>query len=137
MIHARVPIKRGKMVPEGDYAIDGVPGTTAKIELSFSEVGDQKVTNLPEGKIVLKDRIADTVFQQILLRPEDYDVLAMPNLNGDYMSEALAAQVGGLACHSEQTEGIKLLFLKQLMGRLPNMRIRMRSILALRFFPEQ
>ena len=61
-----------------------------------SESGDKKVTNLPEGKIVLKDRIADAMFQQILLRPEDYDVLAMPNLNGDYMSDALAAQVGGL-----------------------------------------
>ena len=61
-----------------------------------SELGDKKVKNLPEGKIVLKDRIADAMFQQILLRPEDYDVLAMPNLNGDYMSDALAAQVGGL-----------------------------------------
>jgi len=61
-----------------------------------SELGDEKVRNLPEGKIVLKDRIADAMFQQILLRPEDYDVLAMPNLNGDYMSDALAAQVGGL-----------------------------------------
>jgi isocitrate dehydrogenase len=60
------------------------------------ELGDKKVNNLPEGKIVLKDRIADAMFQQILLRPEDYDVLAMPNLNGDYMSDALAAQVGGL-----------------------------------------
>lgn len=47
-------------------------------------------------KILLNDRIADAMFQQILLRPEDYDVLAMPNLNGDYMSDALAAQVGGL-----------------------------------------
>jgi isocitrate dehydrogenase len=61
-----------------------------------SELGDQKGTNLPGGEIVLKDRIADAMFQQILLRPEDYDVLAMPNLNGDYMSDALAAQVGGL-----------------------------------------
>jgi len=61
-----------------------------------SESGDQKGTNRPEGKIVLKDRIADAMFQQILLRPEEYDVLAMPNLNGDYMSDALAAQVGGL-----------------------------------------
>ena len=61
-----------------------------------SELGDQKATNLPKGKIVFKDRIADAMFQQILLRPEDYDVLAMPNLNGDYMSDALAAQVGGL-----------------------------------------
>jgi isocitrate dehydrogenase len=61
-----------------------------------SELGDQGRTHLPEGKIVLKDRIADAMFQQILLRPEEYDVLAMPNLNGDYMSDALAAQVGGL-----------------------------------------
>ena len=50
----------------------------------------------PEGKIVIKDRIADAMFQQILLRPNEYSVLAMPNLNGDYMSDALAAQVGGL-----------------------------------------
>jgi isocitrate dehydrogenase len=61
-----------------------------------SELGDQGRTHLPGGKIVLKDRIADAMFQQILLRPEEYDVLAMPNLNGDYMSDALAAQVGGL-----------------------------------------
>jgi isocitrate dehydrogenase len=51
---------------------------------------------IPEGKIVIKDRIADAMFQQILLRPEEYSVLAMPNLNGDYMSDALAAMVGGL-----------------------------------------
>jgi len=57
---------------------------------------NQRVTNLSEGKIVLKDRIADAMFQQILLRPEEYDVLAMPNLNGDYISDALAAQIGGL-----------------------------------------
>ncbi len=50
----------------------------------------------PEGKVVVKDRIADAMFQQILLRPAEYDVLAMPNLNGDYMSDALAAMVGGL-----------------------------------------
>ncbi|MCF8128133.1 MAG: NADP-dependent isocitrate dehydrogenase, partial [Deltaproteobacteria bacterium] len=50
----------------------------------------------PDGKIVIKDRIADAMFQQILLRPEEYDVLATPNLNGDYLSDAAAAQVGGL-----------------------------------------
>jgi isocitrate dehydrogenase len=61
-----------------------------------SELSDQRRARLPQGKIVLKDRIADAMFQQILLRPEEYDVLAMPNLNGDYMSDALAAQVGGL-----------------------------------------
>lgn len=50
----------------------------------------------PAGKIVVKDRIADNMFQQCLLRPEEYDVVALPNLNGDYISDALAAQVGGL-----------------------------------------
>jgi isocitrate dehydrogenase len=48
------------------------------------------------GKIVIKDRIADSLFQQILLRPAEYDVLATTNLNGDYISDACAAQVGGL-----------------------------------------
>ena len=50
----------------------------------------------PAGRVVIKDRIADAMFQQILLRPAEYDVLAMPNLNGDYISDALAAMAGGL-----------------------------------------
>jgi isocitrate dehydrogenase len=50
----------------------------------------------PEGKVVLKDRIADMLFQQVLLRPDEFSVIATPNLNGDYISDALAAQVGGL-----------------------------------------
>jgi len=50
----------------------------------------------PEGKIVIKDRIADIMFQMMLLRPEEFDVLATMNLNGDYLSDALAAQVGGI-----------------------------------------
>ena len=50
----------------------------------------------PEGKVVLKDRIADAMFQQLLLRPNEYSVLATMNLNGDYLSDACAAQVGGL-----------------------------------------
>ncbi len=50
----------------------------------------------PVDKILIKDRIADSIFQQVLLRPSEYDVLATPNLNGDYLSDACAAQVGGL-----------------------------------------
>jgi len=50
----------------------------------------------PAGKIVMKDRIADNMFQQILLRPDEYSVLATPNLNGDYLADACAAQIGGL-----------------------------------------
>jgi len=48
------------------------------------------------GKVIIKDRIADSMFQQVLLRPEEYSVLATPNLNGDYLSDACVAQIGGL-----------------------------------------
>lgn len=51
---------------------------------------------IPKDKIVIKDRIADSMFQQILTRTNEYEVLATPNLNGDYLSDACAAQVGGL-----------------------------------------
>jgi isocitrate dehydrogenase len=51
---------------------------------------------VPEGTVLLKDRLADNLFQQVLLRPAEYQVIATPNLNGDYISDALAAQVGGL-----------------------------------------
>ena len=50
----------------------------------------------PRDKVLVKDRIADSMFQQVLLRPAEYDVIATPNLNGDYLSDACAAQVGGL-----------------------------------------
>ncbi len=52
--------------------------------------------SVPDGKILVKDRIADAMFQQVLLRPDEYDVVATTNLNGDYLSDACAAQVGGL-----------------------------------------
>jgi isocitrate dehydrogenase len=48
------------------------------------------------GKVLIKDRIADAMFQQLVLRPDEYSVIAAPNLNGDYLSDAAAAQVGGL-----------------------------------------
>jgi isocitrate dehydrogenase len=50
----------------------------------------------PQGRLVIKDRIADNMFMQSLLRPEEYSILAMPNLNGDYLSDCLAGQIGGL-----------------------------------------
>jgi isocitrate dehydrogenase len=73
----------------------------AREEFADATIAEQEVYanhngEAPPGKIVIKDRIADAMFQQLLLRPEEYSVLAMPNLNGDYMSDALAAQVGGL-----------------------------------------
>lgn len=75
-------------------------------QVAAEEFPDQVVTEeevaaspgkrIPEGKILIQDRIADAMFQQVLLRPDEYDVLATPNLNGDYLSDACAAQVGGL-----------------------------------------
>ena len=71
-------------------------------EVAKEEFGDVTIPEkeaTPEnskGKIIIKDRIADAMFQEALLRPEQYSVLALPNLNGDYISDALAAQVGGL-----------------------------------------
>lgn len=75
-------------------------------QLAKDEFRDQIVTEdelwkdhngqMPEGKILINDRIADAMFQQVLLRPDEYSVIATPNLNGDYLSDACAAQVGGL-----------------------------------------
>jgi len=75
-------------------------------ELAAEEFADSTVTEqqlydehggeLPAGKVLVQDRIADAMFQQVLLRPDEYDMIVTPNLNGDYISDALAAQVGGL-----------------------------------------
>jgi isocitrate dehydrogenase len=64
--------------------------------ITEAELWDNYDGKVPEGKVVIKDRIADAMLQQILTRPREYSVLALPNLNGDYMSDALVAQVGGL-----------------------------------------
>ena len=75
-----------------EVARDEYPAQT----ISEKEVDEKHGGVVPDGKIVIKDRIADAMFQQMLLRPAEYDVIATPNLNGDYLSDALAAQVGGI-----------------------------------------
>lgn len=75
-------------------------------ELAKEEFADSTITeaelyddydgNVPEGKIIINDRIADSMLQQILTRTDEYDVIVTPNLNGDYLSDAAAAQVGGI-----------------------------------------
>jgi isocitrate dehydrogenase len=75
-----------------DWGYDLVREEFADTCVIESEAG----SNVPAGKLLVKDRIADSIFQQVLLRPGEYDVLATPNLNGDYLSDACAAQVGGL-----------------------------------------
>jgi len=64
--------------------------------ITETELWDDYQGKQPENKLVIKDRIADMLFQQVLLRPNEFGVIATPNLNGDYLSDALAAQVGGL-----------------------------------------
>ena len=65
-------------------------------EIAKEKFGDQTSRDAGRGRVLVQDRIADAMFQQLLLRPDEYSVLATPNLNGDYLSDACAAQVGGL-----------------------------------------
>jgi isocitrate dehydrogenase len=64
--------------------------------LSEKRLWDELDGKMPRGKVLMKDRIADSIFQQIQTRPDEYSVLALPNLNGDYLSDAAIALVGGL-----------------------------------------
>ena len=73
----------------------------------------------PPGALVLKDRIADAMFQEVLIRPENYDVIATPNLNGDYLSDALAAQVGGLGLAPGVNMSESLAFFEPTHGTAP------------------
>ncbi len=75
-----------------EVAAEEFPQVTVTEEQIVTRFGGRR----SKGRIMIKDRIADSMFQQILLRPREYSVLAMANLNGDYLSDALAAQVGGI-----------------------------------------
>jgi isocitrate dehydrogenase len=79
-----------------DWGYEVAAEEFAHLTVPERELGGKGQDNAQEGRIVIKDRIADSMFQQVLLRPEEYDVLATTNLNGDYISDACAAQVGGL-----------------------------------------
>jgi isocitrate dehydrogenase len=81
-------------------------------EVARNEFGERTIAEAdlngsrpPAGKVVVRDRIADSMFQQALLRPAEYSVVATLNLNGDYLSDALAAQVGGLGMAPGSNEG--------------------------------
>jgi isocitrate dehydrogenase len=67
-----------------------------EIEGVLRTIGPSHGNGAWKSKLLINDRIADSIFQQIVIRPEDYSVLATTNLNGDYISDAAAAQVGGL-----------------------------------------
>ncbi|MEO6237800.1 MAG: isocitrate dehydrogenase (NADP(+)) [Vicinamibacterales bacterium] len=93
----------------------------AKAEFRDRIVTEDEVTAgaSREGKILVNDRIADSVFQQILTRTADYDVFATPNLNGDYLSDACAAQVGGLGMAPGANIGDEIGFFEATHGTAP------------------
>ena len=68
----------------------------AEVRSVLSSIGNTHGNGAWKKKLMVNDRIADSIFQQVITRPAEYDVLATPNLNGDYLSDACAAQVGGL-----------------------------------------
>ncbi len=81
---------------EGAFARWGYALAQREFGAQLLDGGPWQVIQAPHGQLVLKDVIADAFLQQILLRPAEYDVIATLNLNGDYISDALAAQVGGI-----------------------------------------
>jgi isocitrate dehydrogenase len=94
----------------------------AKAEFRDHIVTEEEVWNgakLGEGQVLINDRIADSVFQQILTRTSEYDVFATPNLNGDYLSDACAAQVGGLGMAPGANLGDDIGFFEATHGTAP------------------
>lgn len=87
--------------------------------ITEAQLYDQYNGKQPEGTVVIKDRIADMLFQQVLLRPEEYHVIATPNLNGDYLSDSLAAQVGGLGMAPGANIGDKCAVFEATHGTAP------------------
>ena len=91
-------------------------------ELAAEEFGDRTIKEWdgePNGRVVMKDRIADSMLQQILTRTSDYSVIATTNLNGDYLSDACAAQVGGLGLAPGANIGDEVGFFEATHGTAP------------------
>ncbi len=79
-----------------DWAYEMATEEYRDLVITEDELWEEHDGELPEGKLLIKDRIADAMFQQLLLRPDEYDIVITPNLNGDYISDAASAQIGGL-----------------------------------------
>jgi len=95
-------------------------------EVAADEFGDSTIPESavwdgadPAGKLLINDRIADAMFQQVLLRPDEYDLLVTPNLNGDYLSDACAAQVGGLGMAPGANVGDEIALFEATHGTAP------------------
>jgi isocitrate dehydrogenase len=98
-------------------------------EVAAEEFGDQTISwadveknhggKVPEGKILIQDVIADIIFQKMILRPSEFDVLATPNLNGDYLSDAIAAEVGGVGIAPGANIGDEIAMFEATHGTAP------------------
>ena len=87
--------------------------------INEDELWDKHDGKIPDGKILINDRIADAMFQQVLLRPDEYEVIALPNLNGDYLSDACAAQIGGLGMAPGANIGDRVALFEATHGTAP------------------
>ena len=87
--------------------------------ISWDEVAEKHGGKVPEGKILLQDTIADIMFQKMLLRPSEHDVIATTNLNGDYLSDALAAEVGGVGIAPGANVGDEIALFEATHGTAP------------------
>ena len=94
--HAAEHVGRDRTIDVDDLGLGDARDRCAAGGIDHREGPARGGGNPPAGKILIKDAIADAFLQQILLRPKEYDVVATLNLNGDYLSDALAAQVGGI-----------------------------------------
>jgi isocitrate dehydrogenase len=90
-----------------------------EVEEILAAIGQTHGSGAWKSKLLIKDRIADSIFQQILIRPDEYDVIATPNLNGDYFSDAAAAQVGGLGMAPGANIGDKAAVFEATHGTAP------------------
>ena len=99
-----------------DWGYELVREEFANVAVIEDELKGAKV---PVGKVLVNDRIADSMFQQVLLRPSEYSVLAVPNLIGDFISDALAAQVGGLGMAPGANIGIPAAVFEATHGTAP------------------
>ncbi len=90
------------------------------ITITEKELEEKHNGTLPAGKIVVNDRITDAMFQEILLRPGDYDILVAPNLTGDYMSDAAAALIGGLGVAPGVNMGDHIAVFEAIHGTAPD-----------------
>ncbi len=102
-----------------DWGYQVVRDEFGDVAITEDELWDKHDGRLPEGKILVNDRIADSMFQQVLLRPSEYSVLAVPNLIGDFISDALAAQVGGLGMAPGANIGIPTAVFEATHGTAP------------------